>query len=138
MNTYTKIEWHNTCDLADTLYQDGFRQWIYVDADPMLAAYTVAREQYKTHELRQVTKGARIVKEYYLAFLAPEYLLDAVTLLPLMDSAYIYTRDGNAARMDDITFEVEWQYSGCLALITLRFRAELITKTACCKNMTVV
>lgn len=69
-------------------------------------------------------------KSYRMTFYAPEYLCDALRLVPLADSVeiYDYTRALVRYVVDDADLEVEWLEQGNYASVTLTFRTDTVVK----------
>ncbi len=118
----------NTCDLGDTLYQFGFRQRLYLDAIITNPDYSVTQEGIENGNKGFKQTFAQFKKRHKMDFIAPEYLLDALTLLPLHD--YITIDDGYDSYVaDDVEVDYEWQ--GGWAYVTITFSVDKWNKTLC-------
>lgn len=134
MNAYTLIRWSNACDIGTTLYQRNLEQRVYLPAEPAGPEWDLSRDVLKTGLLREVTTFGETRERAALKFIAPEFLMDAITLLPLMTTAEMVTRHGDLVTMRDISITHEWLDSGCFCMVTLQFTPAINRDTLCCQE----
>jgi hypothetical protein len=76
---------------------------------------------------------------YKMWFYAPEYIADAVSLIPLHDSVTIYTNYGESDQetglIYDFNMTTEWVETKGLAKISCEFRDQPVIKTTCANNI---
>jgi len=140
MKTYT-LEWYNTCDMADILYQDGFRQRLLLDDIRMAAAlsepnYLTQEEGVENGEGEFIPTFQTLEKRHQFSFIATEYMLDALTLLPLHDSVWL--TDSNGLKLKCLDVEVtrgEWDGRFCPVVVS--FYTHRYFKTKKCRNKTI-
>lgn len=87
-----KIEFWNDCDALDILYQQGFRQAVYINTVLSNPSYNIFQGEFDKWK-----------KVYGFDLIAPEYLVDALMTLPMHDNVLI---DGILVR--NIEVSVEW------------------------------
>ena len=136
-----KLEWSNTCDVADLFYQEGFSQVFYIDSERMCGALSEP-----THELEEdaITNGEGdvipvfqvLVKRYNFSFVATEVMTDAISLLPLHDNVFLTDPEGNQSKLNDIEVTVgSWE--GRFAPVVISFSLNRYVKTKRCRNMSI-
>lgn len=136
--TFLKVEWWNAdaIELEDgsivpSIEQLGAAYTLYLKAEIAKPEYTYDEEGetrdgyfYPTKQLSQ--------KVYKFAFLAPEFLLDAVRLLPLADHITITTNPGTDAEVvytpEQILLTPSWESEGDIASVSVEFRTDTVVK----------
>lgn len=136
--TFLKIDWWNAdaIELVDgsivpSIEQLGAAYTLYLKAEIAKPEYTYDEEGetrdghfYPTKQLSQ--------KVYKFAFLAPEFLLDAVRLLPLADHITITTNQGTDAEVvytpEQILLTPSWESEGDIASVSVEFRTDTVVK----------
>jgi len=122
------LEISNTCDLGMTLYQFGFKQRLFIDAIITQPDYDSKEEGVENGNRYFNKTFQQLKKRYKIDFIAPEYILDALTLLPLHDYVTLY--DGfDSYELDDISVDYDWD--GRFAICTLGFTVNGWNKTLC-------
>jgi len=122
------LEVSNACDVANILYQFGFRQRLFLDAIITQPDYDSTEEGIENGNKGFNKTFQQLKKRYKIDFIAPEYLLDALTLLPMHD--YVTIHDGyQSYPIDDVNIEYEWD--DFYAVCTLSFTITGWNKTLC-------
>jgi hypothetical protein len=135
MATYNLIEFWNSCDLGNYLYQAHFKQRFYFEQTVGLPEYLKEEEGTTDGKKRFIPSFQKIKKIYQIDFgLVPEYMVDALQVMQLHDTKWIYLTDGGSGEMQDIELTVEWERLGCYAQVKMKFSTEFINKTACCSD----
>ena len=70
-------------------------------------------------------------KSYRMTFFAPEYLCDALRLVPVSDVVKIWDTSRGASveyDVDDVDMEVEWLEQGNYASVTITFHTDTVVK----------
>lgn len=104
----------------------SYRNAIYLETELAKPEYIIdeiidERDGFKFFE-KQLVK-----KTYRFSFLAPEYLCDALNLIPLHDFITIL-HDGKLFRVYDILFTPEWLEDGFYAKVEAEFSTDAIFK----------
>ena len=141
---YLKIEYTNTYDFLERiLYQKGFRQILYLDADVKKPEYPIEEEGVENGEKEFNPTFLKWQKRYQFEVYAPEFLVDALTTLPLHDNVWITFQNDESNLITDIDVDVDWEdlgetekTHGCFAKVTVSFAVDYILVTACGENMT--
>lgn len=142
MNVF-KLEWTNACDICDIFYQDDFKQVFYIDSDKNRMCGALSEPQYPLEE-EAITNGdgveipifQRLEKRYQLSFLANEYMLDALTMLPMHSDVTLTDPDGNSSLIYDIQV-TPGTWSGRFIPVVVSFVTHRFVKTKRCRNMTI-
>ena len=134
---YNYIEFYNSCDLGQYLYQHGFRQRFYFEQDLGVPEHTKEEEGTTDGDGQFIPSFQKIKKTYIIDLgLVPEYACDALQLMQIHDTKRIYLKDGSSAEMLDVSVESEWVGTGCFSHVKVKFSCDFISKTACCSNRT--
>jgi hypothetical protein len=137
-NNYLILEWSNSCDFGDVLYQTGFRNQLYLDVDVANPTYPIEEEAQPDGDQMPHPIWQKWQKQYRFETLVPEYLLDALTMIPMHDSINIYLKSGEYGKVKEISIsEPEWG-DGHLAKVIIEFSFDSIIKVACCDNYPLV
>jgi len=130
------ISWSNTKDLADIYYSASdyvYGNNLIFDGVVAKPDYPIEEEGTEDGEGNFLPTFQRSYKQYKMWFYAPEWVADAVRLIPLHDSVTINTSYGNnysySGTVYDVDVSIEWMENKGLAKITLAFRDEAYIKT---------
>ena len=136
----TKITYWDTCDTANILYRTGANQYkntIYLDVPFNRPEYSFEEEGEEDGEGRFRPEFIKFTKQYLLQSVFPEYMVDALSMLPLHTSetgVINIESEGYEGVVDRISVSPEWQGDyGLFALTNILFNVDLVTKTNCCK-----
>lgn len=128
------IEWRGSCDFGEVFFQQGFKQRIYIDSVIANPDYDLREEGGEDGQKQFHQTFALFKKIYKFEFIAPEYICDAMTLIPLHDDITIY--DGFvSAKVDDIEVDVDWQ-DWYFAKVTVSFTIDRLMKAFNDSNLT--
>jgi len=76
---------------------------------------------------------------YKIEVIVPEFILEALSMIPLHDQVTIFFQNGANARIKEMSIsEPAWQVAGCFATITIEFTIDSIVKTKCCSNQILI
>ncbi len=126
-----KIEFWDDKNILDIRYTDGFKQFLYLDAILSHPEYPLDEEGKQDVEGIFNAEWQRWRKTFHFDFVAPEYLVDAITTMAIHDNVYI---DG--LKVKDITVDVNWQ--GAWAVVDVGFVTDEVIRGTCCTNLTLV
>ena len=131
-----KIEYWNTCDFADILYQTDWKQRLYIDTEISRPEYPIEIETNKDGEGNDIPEFQRWQKRYKFKLVMPEFLTDALTLATLHDNIYITDKFGESAKVIVGSFlvSVNW-VKDCYAECEIQFDVDYFVKSTCCNNL---
>jgi hypothetical protein len=136
---HIRLEWSNTCDLSNILYQTGFINQIYLLADVGKPSYNLTEEGDNNGDNEFVKSFQKWEKTHKIELLVPEFILETLSLIPLHDQITIFLQNGTGARVKDMTIsEPAWQTAGCFANVIIEFTIDYIIKTKCCNNQILI
>lgn len=126
-----EIDWSNRDNLA---FENGFINYKESSfINKFLVKTEIGRPDYNLDEEGEDRDGyffpeKQISKKIYkLSFVAPEYLCDALRLIPMSDSVVVY--DGNKTyKCDSVDISVEWQEQGDLAAVSIELTTDTVVK----------
>lgn len=129
---YTKVEYTSTCRIGDLPYHLlGFGLRAFFDAD-------VARPRYEYEEeveesgLRNKSKiFQRVEKRSLLEVLCPEYVADALSLVPLHSILIVTTRYGEVLSVTESEFESSFENDGVYSSASLDLLLSYTVKNCC-------
>jgi hypothetical protein len=139
----TIIEYYNTNDLGGIDYTNGteaqYKNTLIIDATLAKPEYTIDEEATEDGDGNVLITFQRRVKLFKMWFYAPEYIADAVSLIPLHDYVTLTTNYGESDQetgsVYDFAVTTEWMDNKGLAKITCEFRDSPIIKTHCANNL---
>jgi len=129
------LEWWNTCDTHDVLYQMGWRQIRYYNADLSEPKHELTEEGAEDGDGEFHPLHQRFVKTYHFDVAVAEYELDALTLLPFHDQVRITDENGYSAFMKDIEV-TPGDWNERFIRVDIYFNTQSYIKTPKCENMT--
>lgn len=132
-NPYIKLEWRNNCDMANILYQTGYTQWMYIDGEVTEPEYVYTIESFSNGEEEETRTFQKVEKTYKLKFIAPEFLCDALSLVPIHDLVWVTLKNGERGQAKDVAFETNWE-TDCFANCTITFTVTYYIRANCCEN----
>ena len=141
----SKIVYWDTCDIDDILYrttsagsQIQYKNIIYLDVNIGKPTYSYQEEGNEDGKKNFKPTLMRSDKRYQVETVAPEYFVDALTLLPLhlgTGTVEVYTAFGRTSDIDRIVVEPVWQdKKGVWALTPITFISTAVVKTGCCNS----
>ena len=135
MNDYILIEYSNSVDFGDILYQNTFENKIYLDADVSKPEYEIVEEGTENGDGEFFPTFQKWAKKYSITFYAQEFLVDALTLMTLHDQITVTLRNGEASNVLDAEVEYKWDSNiECWAEVTLSFVTDYIIRKKCDEN----
>ncbi len=136
---YIKLSIGSTCDIADIYYQSGMIQTVYLDADLSKPEYVEEVEEEIEEDGTTIQTYQKLSKRYKFQVLVPEYLVDALKLLPMHNQVSMaYTNGLISMSMKNIKVEADFEddWNGCMAMVTISFEGDnVIVKSGCCVNI---
>lgn len=119
------FKYRNTDTLGDLVFPTNFWIEFYVDTTIDRPSYPIQEETREDQEGDVHKIFQRWEKQYTVRFKGVESLVDACSILPLMDEVYV-----DDVRVYDITVDTVWEEeTECLADITITFLNNKIIKT---------
>lgn len=134
----TKITYFDTCDVGGIYYATGATQYKNV----MYFAEDVTAPEYEFNEEGEEdglgnfnADYKKLSKRYLLQVVVPEFITDALQLMPLHSTIQIETDNGYSGVVDTISVNTKWQGEDKLwALADILFSTDFIVKTGCCDS----
>jgi len=130
------ISWANNKDLAGIYYSSSdylYGNNLIIDAVVAKPEYLIEEEGTEDGEGNFIPTFQRSYKQYKMWFYAPEWVADAVRLIPLHDTVTVHTNYGTnydiTGTIYDVDVSVEWMENKGLAKIMLAFRDSANIKT---------
>lgn len=133
--SYLKIEYWNTTDLGDVLYQDGYKNRLYLDVEVERPDYNTTIESDLNGDNEELPRFKKWEKVYKFECWMQEDLLDAFTFMQLHDNIEITLQTGDTIYVDQLRVEYEWEEAGCLADVTVSFTEDYVVAGTCNENM---
>ncbi len=135
---YLTINFQNSCDIGDMMYEAGFEQTMFLNSEPMEQTYPTKEEGQENGEGKFVRTFARQVKKYNCkAGSFPDYMIDVFNRMKLYDDIELIDTVGNVNQVHNLEAEHEWLPPGkYYANINLTFDYdEAVVVMACCVNL---
>lgn len=135
--SYLKIEWLNSVDFGSVLYQDGFKNRIYLDVELERPDYNVTLESDMNGDNQEIPKFRKWEKVYKFTVWMQEDLVDAFTYMSVCDSIEVTPQTGETFIVQEgsMRVEPEWEEAGCLAKTTVSFVTDYAVNSSCTENM---
>lgn len=133
-----KLEWRNSCDIGETLYQTAYTNVLYFDTIIGLPRTIHQTEGIENGDGDFTTTFQRRAKTYEMTVYVPEYVLDALQDVRLHDTIKITSVTPYRVYevVDKTTFQVESNFefdAQCMATAVITFEAhEVLIKSGCC------
>lgn len=135
---YLTINFSNTCDLGDILYQDGFAQTVWFESETMEPSFPNEEEGQKNSDGKFFRTFARQVKKYLSRTMEmPDFMVDVFNRMKLHDTISITDLVGDTYTLHNLEVEHEWLWDDkYYAKIDLTFDYdETVLISACCSNI---
>lgn len=135
---YFIINFSNTCDLGDILYQAGLVQTVYLESEPMEIAFPTELQGQNNGEGKFVRTFTRQVKKYTARLLPlPDYMVDVFNRMRLHDTVELIDLVGDEHDLYNLEVEHEWISPGkYYARIDLTFDYdEAVVAGSCCVDI---
>lgn len=134
---YLKISWWNDHDLGEILYQDGFKNVIYLDVEVEKPEYNTVLESDLNGDNVEITKFRKWEKVYKFECWMQEDLVDAFSLMQIHDNIEVTLQSGDVIQVAKHGLRVDpnWEEIGCLAKCTVSFTENYIVAGNCDENM---
>jgi hypothetical protein len=136
---YLTINYSNTCDLGDIIYQYDMNQTIWFESETMEPSFTLEEEGQKNGEGRFVRTFGRQVKKYLARTKEmPDYMVDVFNRMRLHDTISLTDLVGDTNVVYNLEVEHEWLHEDkYYAKIDLTFDYdETALMSGCCTNVT--
>lgn len=141
----TKITYYDTCDVGGIFYRTleyhnglGGKQYknvFYLDVEIGKPEYEYTEEGEEDGLGNFSPDYKKLTKNYFLQPILPEFMLDAIQLLPLHKNIEVETREGYTGVVDTLTVNSEWEGDkGVWALTDILFSTDFVVKTGCCSS----
>lgn len=133
------IDFSNTCDIGDIIYQDGLMQTAWLKSEPMEMAFPQEEQGANDGNGRFVRSYARQVKKYIVRTpQMPDYMVEVFNRMKLHDTVEITNLIGDTNDVYNLEVDHEWLYDDkYYAQINLTFdHNEAFVIVGCCNNVT--
>ena len=142
----TRIEYWATCDIDEIFYRGPllghpqYKNVIYLDVEPGKPNYLYEEEGEEDGDKVFVADLKTLQKEYYLQTPMPQFVTDALTLLPMhvgrKGVVEVMTNRGYLSRIDRVRVEPEWQRAnGVWAMTDIFLITETVLSETCCPGI---
>jgi len=135
---YFIINFSNTCDIGDILYQADLVQTVYLESEPMEIAFPTELQGQNNGEGKFVRTFTRQVKKYTARLLPlPDYMVDVFNRMRLHDTVELIDLVGDEHDLYNLEVEHEWLSPGkYYARIDLTFDYdEAVVAGSCCVDI---
>lgn len=140
-----KITYWDSCDIDSIFYRtaalgdEQYKNVLYLDIDIGQPSYEITEEGQEDAEGKFVAEFRSVEKSYLLQGVFPEYIVDALSLLPLhlseSGSVEVNTHRGYTGAAQTISLEPAWQGTFKVwALTDLIFSTTFTRKVNCCTD----
>lgn len=131
-----KIEWWNDTDLGDVLYQDGYKNRIYLDVEVEKPEYNTVIESEMNGDNVEITKFRKWEKVYKFECWMQEDLLDAFSFMQIHDKIEVTLQSGDVIQVakHGLRIEPSWEEVGCLAKVVVSFTENYVVAGNCDEN----
>lgn len=132
---YLTINFFNSCDLGDIVYEDSFKQVLYLETEAMEPIFPYTEKGQENGDGEFVPTWQRQDKIYNIrTLLIPQYIVDILHRLKLHDTITLTDLVGDSWTIEQIDIEHEWQFDDKYYAIAtiIADLGEGIVKTGCC------
>ena len=133
MNTNIKIEYWNDCNL-EIYYGNGFKQNLYLNTDLVEPEYIMEEEGMDDGDREFNRIFGKIKKTFKCEFVAPEFLLQALTFMQIHNERYCYLKTGESGKMLNVQITKSPIMMGCYYRIEMSFAVDFII-SECCRDL---
>jgi hypothetical protein len=136
---YLIINFWNVCDLGNILYQDDFKQTIWIESETMEPSFPMEEKGVENGEGMFIRTFARQVKKYTVKTKElPDFMVDVFHRMKLHDTITLTDLVGDTNTVFNLEVEHEWLWEDkYYAQITLTLDYnEAIVSAGCCNNLT--
>lgn len=139
------VDYYHTNDVDTIDYTNGsndqFVNKLIIDTKLSKPEYPYEEEGVEDGNGNFIATFQRVFKKYRFTFYAPEYITDAVSLIPLHSNITVVNDNGESTQesMTAIDFQVagvEWNDTKGFAKIVCEFRTSAVVVTGCADNIT--
>lgn len=133
LRKYVKLTWFHSCDIGNILYQSGYVNMLYIDADMIFEEPEIIEEGKEDGNKEFVPNFVKLIDQVSLHDYMPEHVVNALTGVAIHLYAYVTAKDTGyitRAKKFQCTFEYE---SMCHAKVDLKYQQEtILTRSQCC------
>jgi len=136
---YLRISWWNDHDLGDILYQDGFRNVMYLDVEVEKPEYNTTIESDLNGDNVEIARLRKEEKVYRFELWGQEDLTDAFAFMQIHDNIEVTLQTGEVLQVakHGLRADISWEEIGCLAKISVSFTENYILAGNCDENKSV-
>jgi hypothetical protein len=133
---YLCISWWNDYDLGDILYQDGYKNKIFLDVEVEKPEYNTVIESDLNGDSVEITKFRKSEKVYKFECWMQEDLVDAFALMQIHDNIEVTLQSGDVIQVQKhgLRAEPSWEEIGCLAKVNVSFTENYVIAGNCDEN----
>lgn len=135
---FLKLTWGNSCDIAGFYYSDpdaDFNHKLILEADLSPSEWLTTSAGSEDGEGVFYPDYQRAAKEWRFEVFAPEYIVDAIALLPLHNAVFIETYDGYRAKMENIGYAPDADVIDGFRKVVVSFTVDFFISVGCCDNL---
>lgn len=135
LRKYTKLTWWSPCDIGNLLYQTGYINTLYLEAEPIKSDPEYLEEGSEDGEKNFIPKFVKLTDIVTMQDFMPEHVVDALSAVIIHPYVYVTTKNtgyvGKARR-----FQCTSKYIGlCYAVTDVKFQMETtLLKSQCCSD----
>lgn len=136
---YLKLSWWNDHDLGDILYQDGYRNVMYLDVEVEKPEYNTTIESDLNGDNVEIARLRKEEKVYRFELWGQEDLTDAFAFMQIHDNIEVTLQTGEVLQVakHGLRADISWEEIGCLAKISVSFTENYILAGNCDENKSV-
>lgn len=135
---YLMINFSNSCDIGDIVYQNGLEQTIWIESEPMEMSFPQEERGIENGEARFIRTFARQVKKYTAKTKElPDYIAEVFYRMKLHDDIEITDLVGDTNEIFNLEVDHEWLWDDkyyCKLELTFDFD-EVFVIGGCCNNL---
>jgi len=131
-----KLEWWNDHDLGDVLYQDGFKNKIFLNIEVEKPEYNTVIESDLNGDAVEIAKFRKWEKVYKFECWMTEDLVDAFSFMQIHDNIEVTLQSGDVIQVakHGLRFEPSWEEIGCVAKGVVSFTENYVVAGNCDEN----
>lgn len=138
LRKYTKLTWWHRCDIGNLLYQSGYVNMLYVDADLIKGEPEILEEGEEDGEKNFIPSFVKLIENINYQDYLPEHVIHALNGVGIHE--YIYATSKIEQHISRVRkFQINYSYDSlCHGKAEVKYQAETIMlRSQCCGNNTI-
>lgn len=137
---YLQFTYCSCSPLDDILYgtnnsstNQDYKNIIYLDADIGEPKYKIEEKGYEDQNGIFHPTQQKHTKTYRLEAILPEYMVDALSIIPMHEVVWLRLPNGRSTQIKEIKMlDTKWTDNSNVATVTMEFTESIIVKIGCC------